>query len=143
MKTPIDSIVRVHSWKLDEAQQKLADLESLGIKLEQDIEKLDAEVAKEQDFASQHPDMAQTYPAYAEAARERRKRLETSIEEVITLKAIAQQELHEIYQDLKKYEEAQANDIKRQQDVLKKKEQAAFDEMGIQQYRRRKASENN
>ncbi|WP_419902485.1 hypothetical protein [Kiloniella sp.] len=142
MKTPIDSLVRVHSWKLDEAQQKLSDLEALSLKLEQDLVKLDQEVLKEQTFASQHPDVAQTYPAYAEAARERRKRLETSIEEVMTLKAIAQQELHETYQALKKYEEAQANDIRRQQDVIKKKEQAADDEMGIQQYRRRKASEN-
>ena len=141
MKTPIDSIVRVHSWKLDEAKQKLVDLEALSLKLEQDLVKLDNEVLHEQDYASHHPDVAQTYPAYAEAARERRKRLETSIEEVITLKAIAQQELHEVFQDLKKYEEAQANDIKRQQEVLKKKEQAAYDEMGIQQYRRKKASE--
>ncbi len=142
MKTPIDSLVRVHSWKLDEAQQKLSDLEALSLKLKQDLAKLDQEVVKEQEFASQHPDVAQTYPAYAEAARERRKRLETSIEEVMTLKAVAKQELHEIYQDLKKYEEAQANDIRRQQDVIKKKEQAAYDEMGIQQYRRRKISEN-
>ncbi|OUS18826.1 hypothetical protein A9Q97_00190 [Rhodospirillales bacterium 47_12_T64] len=142
MKTPIDSLVRVHSWKLDEAQQKLSDLEALSLKLKQDLAKLDQEVVKEQEFASQHPDVAQTYPAYAEAARERRKRLETSIKEVMTLKAVAKQELHEIYQDLKKYEEAQANDIRRQQDVIKKKEQAAYDEMGIQQYRRRKISEN-
>ncbi len=141
MKTPIDSLVRVHSWKLDEAQQKVSDLEALLLKLEQDLVKLDQEVLHEQEFASQHPDVAQTYPAYAEAARERRKRLETSIEEVMTLKAIAQQELNETFQDLKRYEEAQANDIRRQQDVIKKKEQADYDEIGIQQYRRKKASE--
>ncbi|WP_020592222.1 hypothetical protein [Kiloniella laminariae] len=142
MKTPVDSLVRVSSWKLDEAQQKLSDLQTLEKKLIQDLEKLDRDVQHEQDFAVQNPEMAHTYPVYAEAARERRKRIVYSIEEIIGWKEQAQQELQAIYQELKKYEEAQANDIRRQKDVLRKKEQAALDEMGIQLYRRRKSSEN-
>ncbi|MCZ4280533.1 hypothetical protein O4H49_07075 [Kiloniella laminariae] len=142
MKTPVDSLVRVSSWKLDEAQQKLSDLQTLEKKLIQDLEKLDRDVQHEQDFATKNPEMAHTYPVYAEAARERRQRIVYSIEEIIGWKDQAQQELQSIYQELKKYEEAQANDIRRQKEVLRKKEQAAFDEMGIQLYRRRKSSEN-
>ena len=44
----LDNLVRISRWHLDEARQKLGDLERLEVRLREDIRRLDANLAAEQ-----------------------------------------------------------------------------------------------
>ena len=51
--TALASLVRVHTWALNEKRQTLADLEELAEKLRKDLEDLEAELQQEQSAATE------------------------------------------------------------------------------------------
>lgn len=136
--TALGSLVRVHTWTLDEKRQTLGGLEELGEKLRNDLENLEAELRREQAAATGSIEGTIAFPAFVAAALERRKRLRVSIANLDLAIEAAREETREAYQEVKKYELARDNHERRERDRLALRERNALDELGATLHRRKK-----
>ena len=135
----LDSMVRVHRWILDEKRRKLAELERFVGKMREELAELDEEIAMERQTASQAPyESRQAYASFHAAAVERRRRLQATIDNLQREVDSAREEVTESFGELKGYEGARENHIRRQLDERAKREQLALDETSIGIYRRKK-----
>ena len=138
--TALGSLVRVHSWALNEKRQKLAGLEDLADKMHQDLERLEADLDNEQRAAAGSMEGTIAFPAFVAAALERRKKLRESIADLGLAIDAARAEVREAFQEVKKYEIAQDNYERREREKVARREQRELDELGANMHRRKKAS---
>ncbi len=138
--TALGSLVRVHSWALNEKRQKLAGLEDLAGKMHEDLEQLEAELNNEQRAAGGSIEGTIAFPAFVAAALERRRKLRESIANLGLAIDAARAEVREAFQEVKKYELAQDNHERRERDKVARRERRELDELGANMHRRKKAS---
>ena len=139
MNGALSNLIRVHRWTLDERRRTLTDLEKLEDKLKADLANIDADLERERAVATQAPEMAFTYPAFASAAKQRKEKIKRSIDEVARETERAREQVQAAFQEVKKYELALEAAEKRQRDKLKRREQAALDEMGLALHARKRS----
>lgn len=139
----LNNLVRVHRWILDEKRQKLADLEQLADKMRQDLKDLEESAEAEKGSASKSFEGTLAYPTYIAAVLERRKKIRESIVNMDQVIEAAREEVHEAFQELKKYELARNNHQLREQKKHNRREQLALDEAGVSMYRRNANSQDN
>lgn len=137
--TALDQLVRLHRWTLDEKRQKLAELERFRTRLLDNIESLEAELAREQAAAERSTIASISLPAFIKATIDRRRKIEGSIAEVDRSIAAARDEIAEAFQEFKKYETAHGNHLRREAQKQSRREQIAADELAIDQHRRQAA----
>ena len=138
--TALGSLVRVHSWTLDEKRQKLVGLEELAGKMDEDLERLEAELNSEQRAAAGSIEGTIAFPAFVAAALERRKKLRESIASLGLAIAAARAEVREAFQEVKKYQLARDNYERREREKVARREQRELDELGANMHRRKKAA---
>ncbi len=138
--TALGSLVRVHSWALNEKRQKLTGLEELADKMHQDLAQLEAELNNEQRAAAGSMEGTIAFPAFVAAALERRRKLRESIAALGLAIDTARTEVREAYQEVKKYELAQDNYQRREREKVARRERRELDELGANMHRRKKAS---
>ncbi len=141
--TALGSLVRVHSWALNEKRQMLAGLEKLADKMHQDLEQLEAELNNEQRAAAGSIEGTIAFPAFVAAALERRKKLRESIADLGLAIDAARAEVREAFREVKKYELAQDNHERREREKVARRERRELDELGASMHRRKKASGGN
>ena len=134
----LGSLVRVHTWALDEKRQTLAGMERLAEKLENDLRDLEAELLRERSAATGSVEGTIAFPAFVAAALERRKKLLVSIANLELAIEAAREEVRESYREVKKYELARDNDERRERDRLALRERNTLDELGMTLHRRNK-----
>ncbi len=139
--TALGSLVRVHTWALNEKRQTLVGLEELSDKLHQDLENLEAELRHEQSAATGSVEGTIAFPAYVAAALERRKKLRVSIANLDLAIEAAREEVREAFREVKKYEIARDNHEKRERERIAKREQTELDELGVTLHQRKKAAQ--
>ena len=134
----LGSLVRVHTWALDEKRQTLAGMERLAEKLENDLRDLEAELLRERSAATGSVEGTIAFPAFVAAALERRKKLLVSIANLELAIDAAREEVRESYREVKKYELARDNEERRERDHLALRERNTLDELGMTLHRRNK-----
>ncbi len=137
----LNSLVRVHSWALDEKRQKLAELDRLADKLRADLVALEQELVQEQTAASGSVEGSIAFPAFVAAALERRKRLRQSIANIELACDAAREEVNLAFQEVKKFELARDKQLAQEQEDAARRDQIVMDEMGVDMYRRGDASD--
>ena len=138
--TAMGSLVRVHSWALNEKRQKLAGLEELADKMHRDLAHLEAELTSEQSAAAGSMEGTIAFPAFVAAALERRKKLHESIAKLGLAIDAARAEVREAFQEVKKYQLAEDNYERREREKIARREQRDLDELGANIHQRKKAS---
>jgi flagellar export protein FliJ len=136
----LESLIRLHRWQLDERRRQLADLDGLGEKLRREQARLAAEAKAEQAAASSSREAASAYGNYARQLIERRQKLEQSLASVEQQLAEARETLAETYREVKRYEIASANRMVQQRKRLARQQQRTLDELGIENFRRKRAT---
>jgi len=136
----LPNLIRLSKWALDEARRKVSDLETLRESFLKELAELDAELGREQHAARGSIDSLITLQGYYQHVRERRGRLARSVAEVETALERARAETEEAYRELKKYETALENVVKRERAAADKREQAVLDEVGLDIHRRKQIS---
>ena len=137
----LNSLVRVHSWALDEKRQKLAELDLMANKLRADLHTLEQELEQERTAAAGSMEGSIAFPAFVAAALERRKRLRESIANIEFACEAAREEVNLAYQEVKKFELARDNQLAEEQDEAVRREQKIMDEMGVDMHRRNDPAE--
>ncbi|MGB0747828.1 MAG: flagellar FliJ family protein [Magnetospiraceae bacterium] len=137
MASNLKALIRLHEWRVDEAQRILGAVAKDLATLESAVETLDGQVAQERQIAEADPDGAgRDYPAYAEMMRHRRHLLQTEITAQAEKVAAARDALRTAFQELKTYQVAQQNRDDKAQSERDKAEQAFLDELGQQRHQR-------
>ncbi len=134
----LGSQIRLHTWHVDEARRRLADLERLAARLAEDLLRLDAEMAQEQQVAGGQIESAATYHGYIASALVRRETLLRSIEEARVQVEQARDELQEAFSALKKFELAADAMAQRARKAQEARDLRAQDEVGLSIYRRKR-----
>ena len=133
----LDTLVRLHRWRVDEKKRQVADLQRLRADLEARIAGLSADMKREGELAGAVPELGPTFPAYMAGARQRQAVLRKSCAEVNAKIEAAREELNAAFRELKKTEIAVENRAKRTNMALARKVRAELDEIGADGYRRR------
>ena len=135
----LNSLIRLHEWRVDGKRRTLRDLLRVIGDLEQQARRLEEDLANEQGVARASPDEAGfMYGNYAHAVILRRERIAESIAATENKIGAAREALNEAYRDLKKYELAQRARDGRAARERERAEQMVLDELGVQGYRQRR-----
>lgn len=134
----VASLIRLHRWQLDEKRRVLAGIEQFRDDLQHQIERLEAEIAAEQQTAAAAGgDAAFAYGNYALGAIARRATLNQSLADVERQITVLREQVAEAFQELKKYELLQEQRGRRARDQQARRQTAEQDEIGLQGFRRR------
>ncbi len=133
----LDSLIRVHRWKLDECRRQLGELERLAEHLGSEASRLELELTTEQQVAGASLEAGYAYPGYARELIVRREKLAASISEVDGQIVAARTALAESFAEVKRYEIAAANRLKRDRAAVERRQRIAQDEVALQMHRRR------
>jgi flagellar protein FliJ len=133
----LESLIRLHRWQLDERRRELATLEDLAQKLAEERLRLDAEDAREQKAALASPEAARGYAGYAKGLIDRRRKLAQSTAEVAQQIAQARDALSEAFQEVKRFEIAEANRLRLEEQREQKRQQRVLDDLGTEGFRRK------
>jgi flagellar export protein FliJ len=137
MSGAIGNLVRLHRWTLDEKRRAVADLERLAARMQADIDALDAEIDRERSTAAQTMEGAAAYPAFVAVARQRRDKLAASLRALEQETEQAREAVQAAFEELKKYELAEANAARRLAAKRQRAERLAEDELGLDLHRRK------
>lgn len=133
----LDQLLRLQRWTLDEKRRQAGDLEQLIDRLVKDILNLEREVEREIEAARADIEMQRALPGYRDLMKERRKRLERSMNDLRGELAKLQDEISEAFSDLKKTEQTVKNREQRQKLAERRRDQIVSDEIGLQLHRRK------
>jgi len=133
----LESLIRLHRWKLDERRRQLAELEGFAERLRQDRQRLDEEHAREQQVAAGSFEGQLAYPGYLQHARERQTTLERSLTETDGQILRAREALADAFQELKRHEIAAASRDYQRRQQLARRERIELDAVAIENYRRK------
>ncbi len=131
------TLIRVQKWQLDEKRRALTELQNLEDRLRNEAERLGEELRAEQETARNDFNASFTYAGFARSTIERRKRIDDSIRQVQEQIVAATEQVAEAYQDLKRYELAEEERLKREREKQKHKEELMMDETALIGFRRR------
>ncbi len=137
MTETLETLIRLHRWQVDERRRQVAELEGLAEKLRRELVRLAEERAMEQTAAGANLLTAHVYPGYIRRALQRQKTLEQSLAETEQQIAQARDLLAEAFQELKRYEIAQANRDRLRMTAAARRERIETDAIAIENYRRR------
>ena len=138
--TALQSMIRVHSWVLEEKRRGLAEIQAFVDKLKNDIALLDQNIEAERGVTGRLEEANLAFPAFVAAALDRRKRLCETISNLEQQVDEARDAVAEAFQELKAYEMAYENQERREAAGRARAERIGQDELGIDLYRRNKAS---
>lgn len=135
----LNSLIRLHKWRVDEKRRALGDLLGIVADLEQQARRLEEDLRNEQEVARASPDeAAYLYGNYAHAVILHRERIADSVVATESKIAAARGALNDAYRNLKKFELAQGARHMREARERERTEQMVLDELGVQAYRQRR-----
>jgi flagellar export protein FliJ len=133
----LPNLIRLHRWHLDERRKNLVELERLAAELRGQCRQIDEDLEAEKTVAASSVEAGMTYGDYVKAMIERREKLGHSIAEVEKQIERASEEVMEAFQEVKRYELAQAHRERLFREKEARLERLALDEMGVGAFRRR------
>lgn len=136
----LDTLIRLQKWQLDEKRRQLADLRQMHADIAASIDRLDREIASEAVVAVSDPSMSGTYSVFAQAASDRRGRLEGSLREIEGQIVAVEQDISEVFGEMKKLEITKQNRELRDRTATARRAQAALDEIGGAMVQRQQAA---
>lgn len=137
--TAFKNLTRVHSWILNEKQQKLAGIVELVDKMKADLKRLEAEIDSENRAAADSIEGTVAFPAFVAAALERRRRLRQTIAELEQSIDTVREEVRAAFEEMKKYERAAELEERQKSDERARREQVEQDETSTIKFQREQA----
>ncbi len=134
----LDNIIRLRQWELDEVRRELAVLLGERENMAHQLEVMEAEVA-EQASATGLEVFSTTVGSYMHGVKLRQEQIQAAIDAKEEEIAEQQDKVAEGFRELKTFEIAREQEMKRVTLEENRQEQQAFDELGIQNHARQDA----
>ena len=136
----IESLIRLHKWRVDEERRRLVALESVALDFDRRLDALVAEFRHESAVASGSIDAALGFGGYASGMRERRERLIQSKEEIEAEIASVRDLVSRAFEELKRYEILAEDGRRRAALKEKRAQQSVLDDVGVDRFRRARSA---
>ncbi len=136
----IESLIRLHKWRVDEERRRLVALESVALDFDRRLDALVAELRHESAVASGSIDAALGFGGYASGMRERRERLIQSKEEIEAEIASVRDLVSRAFEELKRYEILAEDGRRRAALKEKRAQQSVLDDVGVDRFRRARSA---
>lgn len=134
----IDALIKIHAFELDEKRRALQQVEAFRADIENSLDRLAEQLSSEQDAARSSEAGIYAYGDYARAVIQRRKALEESLSAVTEQVEQARDSVARAFETLKKYEITKAGRDSVALAEARRRERILLDELGLNQYSRRK-----
>lgn len=135
-----ETLIKLHRFRADEAKTKLAGLEAIRADMGRKVAELDNHLSEEGRRATENEIGRFAYPSFARSIRERKDKLAASIAEIDRSISEARIDVHEAYQELKKYELAEEARLKRESDHQSLVERNSADERNLERFARTRSA---
>ena len=139
MPKNLNTLIRLHKYRVDEKRRSLGELLGEVATLETRSKNLEHEIITEQQTASAAPEsVGMFYGAYAKEVVNKRREILTEISHFEAQIASTREEMRSEYKDLKIFEITQERRDQITALETTKIEQATLDELGLETHRRRR-----
>lgn len=135
MAKGLSGIIRLHKWQVDEKKRQITELEVMKEDLENKLNKLMADLSREQENLAKSNVIDINYANYASSVMSRKENLQGSITEIDVSIENMKDELAEAFKELKKYEIVEQRAIEREKEEGKRREQDQLDEISLNLHR--------
>ena len=134
-----DSILRLKRFRVDELKRRLATLDEMKVDLEKKLSDLDDSVTREKSRANDSDIGRLAFPSFLQSIDVRRKNIRTTMKDLEGERARQQDDLAAAFQDLKSFELAEEERIRRAAEAEAHAAQSRLDEMAIVRHLRKHA----
>ena len=134
-----DSLLRLKRFHVDEFKRRLATLDEMKADLEKKLADLDDSVAREKQRATDSEIGRLAFPSFLQSIDVRRKNIRATMDELERQRAAVQDDLTSAFQDLKSFELAEQERLRRIAEAEAHASQSRLDEMAIVRHLRKHA----
>lgn len=134
-----DTLLRLKRFRTDELKRRLASLDEMKADLERKLADLNDTVTREKQRASDSDIGRLAFPSFLKSIDERRRNLRATMKELERERASAQEALTEAFRDLKSFELAEEERLRRQTEAESRAAQSRLDEMALARHLRKHA----
>lgn len=137
----VATLIKLEKRKIDELKREMNKLEEERAARVTEMQRLQNELQRELNTASQMNEMRQFFGNFSSAIRDKQKVVAKHILQIDEAAKVISRKISEHFSELKKYEIAQAEWVKAQKKKRALREQNELDEIGLQVTMRRQAKE--
>jgi len=134
-----DSLLRLKRFRVDELKRRLATLNEMKGDLEKKLSDLDDSVTRERQRAHDSDIGRLAFPSFLQSIEVRRKNIRNTMNDLERERALQQDDLAAAFQDLKSFELAEEERLRRATEVESRAAQARLDEMAMVRHLRKHA----
>jgi flagellar FliJ protein len=134
-----DSLLRLKRFRVDELKRRVATLDEMRADLEKKLTDLDDTVVRERQRASDSDIGRLAFPSFLQSIDVRRKNIQNTQKDLERERAVQQDDLASAFQDLKSFELAEEERLRRASEAEGKAVQSRLDEMAMTRHLRKHA----
>lgn len=132
-----DSLLRLKRFRVDELKRRLATLDEMKADLEKKLVDLDDSVVRERQRASDSDIGRLAFPSFLQSIDARRKNILNTQKELERERSLQQDDLTVAFQDLKSFEIAEEERLRRAAEAESRAAQSRLDEMAMVRHLRK------
>jgi len=134
-----DSLLRLKRFRVDELKRRLATLDEMRADLEKKITDLEDSVTRERQRANDSDIGRLAFPSFLQSIEVRRKNIQNTQKELERERVVQQEDLASAFQDLKSFELAEEERLRRTEQAEAQADQARLDEIAMVRHLRKHA----
>ena len=134
-----DSLLRLKRFRVDELKRRLATLDEMRADLEKKITDLEDSVTRERQRANDSDIGRLAFPSFLQSIEVRRKNIQNTQKELERERVVQQEDLATAFQDLKSFELAEEERLRRTEQAEAHADQARLDEIAMARHLRKHA----
>jgi flagellar export protein FliJ len=132
-----DTILRLKKFGVDELKRRLATLDEMKADLERKLTDLEDSVVRERSRANDSDIGRLAFPSFLQSIEVRRKNIRSTMQGLEKERVAVQDDLAAAFQDLKSFELAEEERLRRSADAQSRAQQSRLDEMAIVRHLRK------
>jgi flagellar FliJ protein len=134
------SLLRLKRFRVDELKRRLATLDEMKSDLDKKLTDLEDSVVRERQRASDSDIGRLAFPSFLQSIEVRRKNIRTTMADLERERAAQQEDLSAAFQDLKSFELAEEERLRRATETEARAQQARMDEVAMVRHLRKHAA---
>ena len=132
-----DTILRLKKFGVDELKRRLATLDEMKADLERKLTDLEDSVVRERARANDSDIGRLAFPSFLQSIEVRRKNIRATMQDLEKERVAVQDDLAAAFQDLKSFELAEEERLRRSAEAQSRAQQSRLDEMAIVRHLRK------
>jgi len=133
----LNTLIKLHKRTLDDLRRKLVGLEEQKAQLQALSRTLQEELEREMQMATAQPDLSRFFSGFAKRIQKRQEDIAREMQALDRQIAALSEQIAEAFGELKKFEIAQENALRRLKEEEKRRDDALMDDIAARQHRRK------